>query len=58
MKLEDVAMEDINSMMIALFDKMEGLGISLPPDREDVLFEKISAVLEETFRWPDYRNHN
>lgn len=52
-------MEDINSMTLAIFEKMrEDLKVEINKEDEDRFFESVSLFLEESFNYPEYRNYN
>lgn len=52
-------MEDINAAIVAAMDKLDDLSVIDASDpAHDQLFDKISAVLEKHFNYPDYSNYN
>lgn len=52
-------MEDVKRMSLALINKMDSdLKISMSIEDEDKFYDSLSLFLEESFNWPDYKNHN
>jgi hypothetical protein len=52
-------MEDINAAIVEAMNKLDELGvIDASNPAHDQLFDKISAVLEKHFNYPDYGNYN
>jgi len=58
MKKSDVKMEDINLLMLALYDELTKRTIILSRKEMDEFDKKLSTALEEFFNNPDYRNYN
>ena len=58
-KIREAYMDDINLAIVAAMDKLDELGVIDASDpASDILFDKISAVLEKHFNYPDYNNYN
>lgn len=58
-KIREAYMEDINAAIVAAMDKLDDLSVIDASDpAHDQLFDKISAVLEKHFNYPDYSNYN
>ena len=58
-KTRPATMEDINSAIVEAMNKLDELGVIDASDpAHDQLFDKISAVLEKHFNYPDYSNYN
>ena len=58
-KLHEPSMEDINAATLAALTKLDKLGVIDTEDPAwDALFDKISAVIEKQFNYPDYSNYN
>jgi len=58
MKKSDVKMEDINRLMVALYDQMDKDNLELSREEENKFDRKLMITLEEFFNYPDYRNYN
>ena len=57
--IREADMESINAAVVAAMTKLDELNVIDTSDpASDILFEKISAVLEKHFNYPDYSNHN
>ncbi len=54
----EVYMEDIIRMKLALFREMAALKITMQVKDEDKFNDSFSLFLEESFNWPDFKNHN
>ena len=54
---KEVFMEDINTWCQVICDKIQkDTGIN--DMEQDIIWDKISAELQEHFKYPDYRNYN
>jgi hypothetical protein len=55
----EVYMEDVNNMILAVYDAMDKSNINFVNVNEDNTFcDNLQAFLEKQFQWPDYRHHN
>ena len=58
-QIREAYMEDINDAIVEAMNKLDELGVIDASDpAHDQLFDKISAVLEKHFNYPDYSNYN
>jgi lipoate-protein ligase A len=55
---KDLSMEDVHTILLAAFEKMRALGVDTDSPDADALWDRLSACLEESFGYPDYRNYN
>lgn len=58
MRKQDIKMEDINSIILNIFDSIVHHNIKLTDKEEDKLYNIFSEVLEKFFDYPDYRKYN
>lgn len=57
--LRKPCMEDINSAVYRLMHRLDELRVINAEDPEtDILCDKVTAVLEKHFNYPDYSNYN